>query len=213
MRTLSALEIAPNLSYPRWLAALESSPLSSGGPESFLTTAPSSPSTLSSSGLYLSSFSSLVTSRINGERFNLEGKINAQWSRGLGAEGRMRIQNELQCCGYFSPFVEATVSQTCYARSLLPGCKLKYIVFERGVLKTWYTAAFALVPVHVMVMVAGLLCSNHVTYRFGKGMMPKAYRLSMASMAIIMENYARWVELFLCECDADFFLLFFCLFF
>ena len=132
--------------------------------------------------------------------FNLEGKINAQWSRGLGAEGRMRIQNELQCCGYFSPFVEATVSQTCYARSILPGCKLKYIVFERGVLKTWYTAAFALVPVHVAVMVAGLLCSNHVTYRFGKGMMPKAYRLSVASMAIIMENYARWVLVwsFLC---------------
>ena len=125
--------------------------------------------------------------------FNLEGKINAQWSRGLGAEGRMRIQNELQCCGYFSPFVEATVSQTCYARSLLPGCKLKYIVFERRVLKKWYTVAFALVPVHVTVMVAGLLCSNHVTYRFGKGMMPKAYRLSMTSMAIIMDNYARWV--------------------
>ncbi|KIM37026.1 hypothetical protein M413DRAFT_448751 [Hebeloma cylindrosporum] len=122
--------------------------------------------------------------------FNLEGKINAQWSQRLGAEGRMRIQNELQCCGYFSPYVEATVTQTCYARSILPGCKLKYIVFQRRVLQKWYTVVFALVPVHVMVMVAGLLCSNHVTYRFGKGMMPKAYRLSMASMAIIMENYA-----------------------
>ena len=76
-------------------------------------------------------------------------------------------------------------------------------------LKTWYTAVFALVPVHVMVMVAGLLCSNHVTYRFGKGMMPKAYRLSMASMAIIMENYARWVELLLCEYDAEFFCVLF----
>ena len=70
---------------------------------------------------------------------------------------------------------------------------MKYIVFERRVLKKWYTVAFALVPVHVTVMVAGLLCSNHVTYRFGKGMMPKAYRLSMTSMAIIMDNYARWV--------------------
>ena len=60
-----------------------------------------------------------------------------------------------------------------------------------------------------MVMVAGLLCSNHVTYRFGKGMMPKAYRLSMASMAIIMENYARWVELLLCEYDAEFFCVLF----
>lgn len=42
-------------------------------------------------------------------------------------------------------------------------------------------------------MFAGLLCSNHVTYRFGKGMMPKAYRLSMNSMALIMDNYAKFV--------------------
>ncbi|KAJ7706589.1 hypothetical protein B0H16DRAFT_1635108, partial [Mycena metata] len=40
-------------------------------------------------------------------------------------------------------------------------------------------------------MAAGLLCSNHVTYRFGKGMMPKAYRLSREAMAVIMEQYAR----------------------
>ena len=42
---------------------------------------------------------------------------------------------------------------------------------------------------------AGLLCSNHVTYRFGKGMTPKAYRLDMSSMAVIMDNYAKY-ELF-----------------
>ncbi|KAJ7732549.1 hypothetical protein B0H16DRAFT_1696395 [Mycena metata] len=40
------------------------------------------------------------------------------------------------------------------------------------------------------IMAAGLLCSNHVTYRFGKGMMPKAYRLSREAMAVIMEQYA-----------------------
>ncbi|KAG6330589.1 hypothetical protein ID866_8500 [Astraeus odoratus] len=122
--------------------------------------------------------------------FNLEGKINAQWSRDLGAAGRLRIQNRLHCCGYYSPFVEATVSQTCYARSVLPGCKAAYLGFERKVLSMWYTVVFSLVPLHILIMVAGLLCSNHVTYRFGKGMMPKAYRLSMNSMAIIMDNYA-----------------------
>ncbi len=52
--------------------------------------------------------------------FNLEGKINSAWSRTLGIDGRLRIQNQLNCCGYFNPFVEATVSQTCYARSILP---------------------------------------------------------------------------------------------
>lgn len=125
--------------------------------------------------------------------FNLEGKVNSQWSRQLGADGRLRIQNQLECCGYFSPFVEATVSQTCYARSILPGCKAHFLAFEKIVLTRWFTVAFALVPLHIAIMIAGLLCSNHVTYRFGKGMMPKAYRLSMNSMAVIMDNYAKYV--------------------
>ncbi|TDL17493.1 hypothetical protein BD410DRAFT_549786 [Rickenella mellea] len=122
--------------------------------------------------------------------FNLEGKLNAQWSRNLGVDGRLRVQNQLQCCGYFSPFVEATVSQTCYARSTLPGCKNGFLKFERKSLTRWYAAAFLLVPLHIAVIVAALMCSNHVTYRFGKGMMPKAYRLSMNSMAVIMDQYA-----------------------
>lgn len=122
--------------------------------------------------------------------FNLEGKLNAQWSRTLGVAGRLRIQNQLNCCGYFSPYVEATISQTCYSRSLLPGCKGPYIRFEKLVLERWYTVAFSLVPLHLFCTVAALLCSNHVTYRFGKGMMPKAYRLSLGSMAVIMDNYA-----------------------
>ena len=43
-------------------------------------------------------------------------------------------------------------------------------------------------------MVTALFCSNHVTYRCGKGMMPKAYRLNMNSMAVIMDNYAKYVS-------------------
>jgi hypothetical protein len=131
---------------------------------------------------------------------NLEGKINNQWSNDLGAMGRLRIQNQLGCCGYFSPFVEATVSSTCYARSILPGCKSAYYDFEKVVLTRWYIASFGLVPLHIAIMVSGLLCSNHVTYRFGKGMTPKAYRLSMNSMAVIMDNYAKCVfSLALCQ--------------
>ncbi|KAJ3481786.1 hypothetical protein NLI96_g7427 [Meripilus lineatus] len=122
--------------------------------------------------------------------FNLEGKLNAQWSRVLGLDGRLRVQNQLHCCGYFNPFIEATISQTCYARSVLPGCKGPYIKFERSVLQRWYAVIFSIVPFQILVMLAGLLCSNHVTYRFGKGMMPKAYRLNMSSMAVIMDNYA-----------------------
>jgi hypothetical protein len=125
--------------------------------------------------------------------FNLEGKINAQWSRNLDTEDRLLIQNQLNCCGFFSPFVEATISQTCYARSLLPGCKGPYLTFETGLLLLWYKVVFSLVPAQILIMVAGLLCSNHITYRFGKGMMPEAYRLNMNSMAAIMDSYAEYV--------------------
>ncbi|KAF8997090.1 hypothetical protein BDQ17DRAFT_1363686 [Cyathus striatus] len=118
------------------------------------------------------------------------GKINAQWSRSLGAAGRLSIQNQLFCCGYFSPYVEATVSQTCYARSVLTGCKAPYLDFERDLLRRWYTWAFSILAVQAGIMITALLSANHVTYRFGKGMMPKAYRLSMDSMAVIMDNYA-----------------------
>ncbi|KAJ3991065.1 tetraspanin Tsp2 [Lentinula boryana] len=121
--------------------------------------------------------------------FNLEGKLNAQWSRALGAEGRLRIQNRLQCCGWFSPFVEATISQTCYARSILPGCKLAYLNLQRHILEKWYTISFGLVPLQLGAIIAGLLCSNHVTYRFGKGMMPKRYQLNSNAMKVIVDNY------------------------
>ncbi|KAJ7062787.1 hypothetical protein C8F01DRAFT_104152 [Mycena amicta] len=124
-------------------------------------------------------------------KFNLEGKVNKQWSTGLGSMGRLRIQNQLGCCGYFSPFVEATVSQTCYARSVLPGCKKRYWHFEKSILYRWFITIFSFVPVNIGAIVAGLLCSNHITYRFGKGMMPKAYRLSEKSMAVIAGAYAQ----------------------
>ncbi|CAK5270780.1 unnamed protein product [Mycena citricolor] len=125
---------------------------------------------------------------------NLDGKINQQWSRELGAEDRLIIQGALQCCGYFSPFVEATLSATCYSRSVLPGCKSQFLAFERLALERFYTFSFGLVPVHIGVIVCALLCSNHVTYRFGKGMMPRAYRLKQEDVALIVDRYARHVS-------------------
>lgn len=141
--------------------------------------------------------------------FNLEGKINSQWSRDLGTEGRLRIQDvvcqfsffsqdhstdadifQLRCCGYYSPFVEATVSPLCYSRSNFPGCKSQYLHLERRVLGIWFTVSFAIVPAHLLIILAALLCSNHVTYRFGKGLMPERYRLDLGSMAVIMDEYA-----------------------
>ncbi|KAF7292567.1 hypothetical protein MIND_01154000 [Mycena indigotica] len=121
---------------------------------------------------------------------NLEGKLNFQWSESFDITARRRVQNALHCCGYFSPFVEASISSTCYARSLLPGCKAPYFRFERHALRSWYIAVFTSAGFTVLTIVAGLLCSNHVTYRFGKGMMPKAYRLDDTAMGVIMDAYA-----------------------
>ncbi|EAU92135.1 tetraspanin Tsp2 [Coprinopsis cinerea okayama7 len=124
------------------------------------------------------------------QNYSLEGKVNEQWSRRLGPVARMRIQSQLHCCGYFSPYVEATVTQTCYSRSVLPGCKKPYLDYQRHILGVFWKIAFSIVPAHLLVMIAALLCSNHVTYRFGKGMMPEAYRLNPDSMAVIMDQYA-----------------------
>ncbi|KAJ7732285.1 hypothetical protein B0H16DRAFT_1328809, partial [Mycena metata] len=115
-------------------------------------------------------------------------KINQQWSQELGAAGRLTIQSVLGCCGYFSPFVEATVSAMCYSRSILPGCKQQFLEFQEKALTRWYIVSFGLVPVHIGAMAAGLLCSNHVTYRFGKGMMPKAYRLSRGRWRLLWSS-------------------------
>ena len=138
--------------------------------------------------------------------FNLEGKINLQWSRLLGTEGRLRIQDavsllrresgsdtniQLRCCGYTSPYIEASTSPLCYSRSNLPGCKSHYLRIERQILETWYICCFALVPAQLGVMIAALLCSNHITYRFGKGLTPKQYRLDVGTMAVIMDEYAK----------------------
>lgn len=79
----------------------------------------------------------------------------------------------------------------CYPRSILPGCKNKYLKLEREVLETWYTCSFAIVPVHIGIILAALLCSNHITYRFGKGLTPKRYRLDLGSMAVIMDEYVK----------------------
>ncbi|KAJ7767343.1 hypothetical protein B0H16DRAFT_1521894, partial [Mycena metata] len=71
----------------------------------------------------------------------------------LGAAGRLTIQSVLGCCGYFSPFVEATVSAMCYSRSILPGCEQQSLEFPEK--------AFGLVPVHIG---ASLIRFNFASY-------------------------------------------------
>ncbi|PWN34167.1 uncharacterized protein FA14DRAFT_161664 [Meira miltonrushii] len=110
--------------------------------------------------------------------FNLAGKMNHLWSRELTLTGRRMIQTVLKCCGYYSPFIEAAADgNRCYARSELPGCKGPLIEFEREALLNIYAVAFSLVPAHLACVVITMLCANHVTYRFGKGITPARYRV------------------------------------
>jgi hypothetical protein len=72
---------------------------------------------------------------------------------------------------------EATFSKRCYPRTALPGCKGKLFRFEKYILETIARAAFSIVPVHLLNILAALLTSNHVNRTFGKGLMPRQYRL------------------------------------
>ncbi|KAI8891101.1 hypothetical protein K501DRAFT_236127 [Backusella circina FSU 941] len=110
-------------------------------------------------------------------KWNIEGKLSYQWHYDLSAYDRAIIQSNLHCCGYksFSDFHET--SNKCYPRTLYPGCKFKYQNFTKFALKTAYTVAFSMIPVHILVLFSALLCSNHVNNKFGKGLPPKLYHV------------------------------------
>ncbi|KAF8158418.1 hypothetical protein B0H34DRAFT_782914 [Crassisporium funariophilum] len=111
------------------------------------------------------------------ETFSLDHKLNLNWSRYYTPVGRLRVQDSLQCCGYYSPLHEISPSKRCYLRAPLPGCKGALYNFEHELLTKIWRAAFALVPLHLMNVVVALLCANHMTKTFGKGITPRQYRL------------------------------------
>lgn len=114
--------------------------------------------------------------------FALDRKLNHAWSEYYSTGGRRALQDALWCCGYNSPLHEAAPSGRCYARAALPGCKGRLLRVERALLRTVWAAAFALVPLHVANIAVALLCANHVTRTFGKGVMPRQYRLCGADV-------------------------------
>jgi hypothetical protein len=109
----------------------------------------------------------------------LDLKLNQTWSRYLSDLARLRIQDNLHCCGYYSPLHQATFSRYCYPRTTLPGCKGLLFRYEKKTLRSLYTAVFTIVFVHLTAIALSLLCSNHVNNCFGKGLTPRAYRLDV----------------------------------
>ena len=112
------------------------------------------------------------------DTLSLDHKLNLSWSRHYNRFDRLTIQDSLQCCGFFSTSHAISPSKRCYLRAPLPGCKRNLYNFEHQNLSRIWRAAFALVPLHMFNLVVALLCANHITNTFGKGLTPKQYRLS-----------------------------------
>jgi hypothetical protein len=98
--------------------------------------------------------------------------------------GRQIIQDSLHCCGFYNTMHEAAPSKRCFIRASLPGCRDALFDFERNNLAFIWKAAFGLAAIHFLVMIIALLCSNHVTDRFGKGLTPARYRLCSADIKV-----------------------------
>ncbi|KAH7928763.1 hypothetical protein BV22DRAFT_1058240 [Leucogyrophana mollusca] len=127
--------------------------------------------------------------------FSLTSKLDFAWSHYYTAYGRLLLQDALHCCGYLSPLHAAEPSARCYARTALPGCKGKLYRVEQKQLVGAWGVAFAVAPLHLVVMVVALLCANHVTRTFGKGVMPREYWLTVADVRADAERVAKaaWV--------------------
>jgi hypothetical protein len=110
--------------------------------------------------------------------FSLDAKVSEAWHLWYSPGARTVLQGALGCCGWSDPLHGAIASGVCYARSPLPGCHGPVMRFERDVLSSAAGTVFSLVPLHLANILVGLLCANHVTERFGKGITPARYRLT-----------------------------------
>lgn len=127
--------------------------------------------------------------------FSLDHKLNMSWSQYYTPLGRLLIQDSLRCCGFYNALHEATPSKRCYPRTSLPGCKGKLYRFERANLALVWSTVFSLVPLHLLNVLVALLCANHVTETFGKGITPERYRLTSVDVQTDAEKIMRGMRL------------------
>jgi hypothetical protein len=111
--------------------------------------------------------------------FSLDAKVSEAWHNWYSPSALTVLQGALGCCGWSGPLHGAAASGTCYARSPLPGCHGLLVRFERDVLSSVTGTVFSLVSLHLGNISVGLLCADHVTHRFGKGITPARYRLTV----------------------------------
>ncbi|KAH9932775.1 uncharacterized protein BXZ73DRAFT_46708 [Epithele typhae] len=123
--------------------------------------------------------------------FALDRKLSLAWSQYYTTRGRRTVQDALGCCGFLSAAHDAAASPRCYARAALPGCKGALWRVERAALAALWGGAFGVVPLHILNVAVALLCANHVTRTFGKGVTPKRYRLTAADVRADAETLVR----------------------
>ncbi|KAH9073504.1 hypothetical protein EDB83DRAFT_2357867 [Lactarius deliciosus] len=125
--------------------------------------------------------------------FSLDARASEAWNLWYSAGARTVLQGALGCCGWSNPLHAAVASGTCYPRSPLPGCHGPLVRLEHDVLTSAWGTVFSLVPLHLANFFVGLLCANHVTRRFGKGITPARYRLTVddtLSMGLVDQKKA-----------------------
>ncbi|KAI0036272.1 hypothetical protein K488DRAFT_41460 [Vararia minispora EC-137] len=114
--------------------------------------------------------------------YSLDGKLSEAWNDFYTPAQRALLQGALKCCGWVDTTHMALSSGVCFPRAALPGCRDVLGAYERRALATLYGIVFSLVPLLLVDVAAGVLCANHVTHRFGKGITPKQYRLNVGDV-------------------------------
>ncbi|KAI1317060.1 hypothetical protein EDD11_009043 [Mortierella claussenii] len=100
---------------------------------------------------------------------HLRAHLKDEWIHSYTREQRLLVQRNLKCCGYQDPTWYGEYDLRCFPMINLPGCQHKYNLYEDKLLSICWTASFVLVPFQLFVMIAALLCSNHVDGMFRSG--------------------------------------------
>lgn len=96
------------------------------------------------------------------EKNHLRNHLRDEWMHSYTRSQRLLVQKNLKCCGYQDASFYGAYDLRCFPMTILPGCQHKYNLYEKDLLSTCWTVSFVLVPFQLFIMVAALLCSNHV---------------------------------------------------
>ncbi|KAF9112631.1 hypothetical protein BGX27_003019 [Mortierella sp. AM989] len=97
---------------------------------------------------------------------HLRAHVKDEWIKTYSRDQRLIVQRNLKCCGFQDASWYAEYDLRCFPMTVLPGCQHKYNLHEYHFLSTVWTIAFSIVPAQLFVMIAALLCSNHVDGMF-----------------------------------------------